>query len=66
VTDWRDEATCRGRPTSLWFSVDPFEQAVALAVCRTVPFGWDPYFNDVMTVAVYAYPIQLACTTDGS
>jgi Transcription factor WhiB len=37
VTDWRERAACRGRPTRIWFSDDALEQAIALAVCRTCP-----------------------------
>ena len=37
VTDWRELASCRGKPTSLWYSFDPLEVSIACAVCRSCP-----------------------------
>ena len=35
------------------------ESARTLTLAMHFPTGWDPYFNDVMTIAdVYRYPIQ--------
>jgi len=33
---WRDGAACRGR-LDVWYSPEPFEQQVAVAVCRRCP-----------------------------
>jgi WhiB family transcriptional regulator, redox-sensing transcriptional regulator len=33
---WRDAAACRGR-LDVWYSAEPFEQQVAVAVCRRCP-----------------------------
>lgn len=35
--DWRHQAACRDHDPELWFSVKPYEQAAALAICRSCP-----------------------------
>jgi WhiB family transcriptional regulator, redox-sensing transcriptional regulator len=34
---WRQRAACRGRPSELWFAVDPVAIEVAKAICRSCP-----------------------------
>lgn len=35
--NWRHQAACRDHDPELWFSGKPYEQAAALAVCRSCP-----------------------------
>ncbi len=35
--DWRHQAACRDHDPELWFSGKPYEQAAALAICRSCP-----------------------------
>lgn len=35
--NWRHQAACRDYDPELWFSGKPYEQAAALAVCRSCP-----------------------------
>ncbi len=35
--NWRHQAACRDHDPELWFSGNPYEQAAALAVCRSCP-----------------------------
>jgi hypothetical protein len=34
VSDWQERAACRGRDPTWWFG-SPFEQSVAISVCRS-------------------------------
>ena len=35
--NWRHQAACRDHDPELWFSGNPYEQAAALAICRSCP-----------------------------
>lgn len=35
--DWRHQAACCDHDPELWFSGKPYEQAAALAICRSCP-----------------------------
>jgi len=49
VASWVEQAGCRAMPTRLWFSSEPLEQAVAIAICRRCEVG-PPCLEDALAV----------------
>jgi Transcription factor WhiB len=49
ATTWLEQAACRGRPTSIWFSASPLDQAVAITICSTCP-GREPCLAEALAL----------------